>query len=102
MGLTESKKKELHDKKFDDLYAKHKADWQKMATDACAFAKQHISKGVDPLGDDILKFLLPMLEVNDTLRKHQEDKHAKYRRYRESFGEYIVEEHLNTLPKGKP
>ena len=96
MGLTESKKKELHDKKFDDLYLKHKADWRKMAKDACAFAKAHISNGEEPLADDILKFLLPMLEVNDTLRKHQEARHAKYSRYRISFGEYIVEEHLNS------
>lgn len=99
MGLTESKIKDLYDKKFDQLYDQHKADWQKMASDACAFTKTHISKGAEPLADDILKTLLPMLEVNEKLRKHQEKQHAKYKRYRESFGEFIVEEHLKQ-PEG--
>jgi hypothetical protein len=101
MGLTESKKKELHDKKFDDLYVKHKPIWTKMAQEAAAFARKHISKGSEPLADDILKYLVPMLEVNDVLRKHQEDRHAKYRRFRESFGEYIVEDHLNPQHQGE-
>lgn len=99
MGLTESKIKDLHDKKFDELYAKNKADWEKMVVDAYNFTKQHISKGADPLPDDILKTLLPMLEVNEKLRKHQEDKHARYKRYREYFGEYMIEEHLKEQAK---
>lgn len=95
MGLTEIKIKELKDKKFDVLYQKHKAEWEAMVLVAHDFSKQNISKGGDPLADDILKPLLSMLEVNEALRKHQEDRHAKYRRYREAFGEYIVEEFLN-------
>jgi hypothetical protein len=95
LGLTEIKLKELLEKKFDVLYKKHKDDWEAMVVAAHDFAKAHISQGVEPLADDILKPLLTMLEVNEALRKHQEDHHAKYRRYREAFGDYIIEEFLN-------
>jgi hypothetical protein len=98
LGLTEAKTKDLKDKKFDELYKKHKAKWQSMAQTAYDFAKTNISKGAEPLPDDVLKPLLSMLEVDEDLRKHQEVKHAKYSRYRESFGEYIVEEHIKTQP----
>lgn len=94
MGLTELKIKDLHDKKFDDLYKKHKQVWNDLAETAYQFTKNNISKG-DPLPDDILKTLLPMLEVNETLRKHQEDNKARYRRFREYFGEYVIEEYEN-------
>jgi transcription initiation factor IIE alpha subunit len=99
LGLTEIKIKELKDKKFDVLYDKHTKEWAAMVIAAHDFAKANISKGQDPLADDILKPLISMLEVNEILRKHQEDRHAKYRRYRESFGEYIVEEFLKSKNK---
>jgi hypothetical protein len=94
LGLTESKVKDLHDKKFDSLFKKHKDGWVEMAGNAHAFAKKHITDGHDPRADDILKPLLTMLEVNEDLRKHQEDNHARYRRFREFFGEYIVDQYL--------
>jgi len=94
VGLTEIKLKELKEKKFDTLYDKHKPDWEKMVVAAHDFAKKHISHGEEPLADDILKPLLTMLEVNEALRKHQDDRHAKYRRYREAFGDYIVEQYI--------
>jgi hypothetical protein len=93
LGLTELKIKDLHDKKFDDLYTEYEAEWIALAASAYDFTKAHISKG-EPLADDVLKTLLPMLEVNERLRKHQEDNHARYKRFREFFGEYIIEQKL--------
>ena len=102
MGLTESKIKDLKDKQFDKLYEKHKEEWKKMATDAYDFAKKHISGGHEPRPDDVLKALLPMLEVNENLRKHQEDKKARYKRFREYFGDYVVDHHAkHHHPEGK-
>ena len=92
MGLTEAKIKDLHDKKFDKLFDKHKADWVKMANNAFDFAKKNIAGGHSPRPDDILKTLLPMLEVNEELRKHQEDVRARYKRFREFFGDYIIDQ----------
>jgi hypothetical protein len=98
MGLTESKLKDLNDKKFDKLFKKHKDAWLQMATNAHEFAKNHITEGNEPRDDDILKPLLTMLEVNEDLRKHQEDNHARYRRFREAFGDYIVDQFVNHHP----
>jgi hypothetical protein len=99
LGLTESKVKDLHDKKFDNLFKKHQAGWLQMATNAHDFAKLHITAAKEPRADDILKPLLTMLEVNEDLRKHQEDNHARYRRFREYFGEYIVDKYLHPEEK---
>jgi hypothetical protein len=101
LGLTEAKIKDLKDKQFDKLYEKHKQEWEKMATDAHEFAKKHISGGHEPRPDDVLKALLPMLEVNENLRKHQEDNRARYKRFREFFGDYIVDHHRKYKPEEK-
>jgi hypothetical protein len=84
----------LQDKKFDKLYTKHEDAWRTMVRNAYAFAKKSIASGGAPRPDDILKVLLPMLEVNEPLRNHQEEVHAIYRRFREYFGDYIIDEEL--------
>src|SRR5260370_41125418 len=97
MGLTEAKVKDLEDKKFDHLYAKHKAEWAEAVADAYDFAKAHITGGRIPRADDVLKALMITLEVNEHLRDHQEEHHAKYPRFREYFGDYIIDKHLPDL-----
>jgi hypothetical protein len=96
VALTESKIKDLEDKEFDKLFQKHKVDWLKMVSVAYYFTKTNITGGNDPRQDDVLKGLLPMLEVNENLRKHQDEVHARYRRFREYFGEYIIDEFYRT------
>jgi len=91
LGLTESKLKDLIDKKFDKLYEKHQQEWVMMANNAFTTARDHICGGNAPRPDDVLKMLLPMLEPNETLRKHQETVHARYKRFREAFGEYMLD-----------
>jgi len=87
MSLTESKLKDLHDKKFDKLFEKHEAEWKEITTNAYHSAKEHICGGNVPRQDDVLKMLLPMLEPNENLRKHQEENRAKFKHFREAFGE---------------
>lgn len=99
MGLTESKIKDLHDKKFDKLYTKHEEAWRTMVRNAFGFTKKNIADGGEPRADDVLKVLLPMLEVNEDLRKHQEDVHARYKRFREYFGDYIIDQELSHKSK---
>jgi hypothetical protein len=43
VGLTESKIKDLQDKKFDKLYTKHEEAWRTMVRNAFAFAKKSIA-----------------------------------------------------------
>src|SRR5690242_19073135 len=103
MGLTESKVKDLEDKKFDKLYTKHRAEWAKAVENAYAFAKYHVTDGRIPRADDVLKALMITLEVDEHLRDHQEENHAKYPRFREYFGDYIIDKHLPELvAKEKP
>jgi predicted outer membrane protein len=94
MGLTQAKIKDLEDKKFDKLYQKHKIAWLKMVEVAFDFAKVNITGGAEPRPDDVLKTLLGTLEVSKDLRDHQEDVRARYKRYREFFGEYIIDQYL--------
>lgn len=94
MGLTESKIKDLQDKKFDHLFDKHKDTWLKMVDNAYKFAKSHISSGSEPRPDDILKPLLGPLEVSKDLRAHQEDNRARFKKYREYFADYIIDRYL--------
>jgi hypothetical protein len=95
VGLTESKIKDLKDKDFDKLYKKHEEAWRTMVRNALAFARKNVAGGGTPRPDDILKVLLPMLEVNQELRDHQEEVHARYKRFREYFGDYIIDQELS-------
>src|SRR5712692_2180922 len=97
MGLTESKIKDLEEKEFDHLYDRHRAAWLKMAQDAYEFAQAHITGGNPPRQDDVLKLLLPELEVSKDLRNHQEDHHARFKHFREYFGDYVVDKYFQQL-----
>jgi hypothetical protein len=94
MGLTESKVKDLRDKKFDVLYEKQKDVWLAMVGNAHYFARTHVTEGREPRPDDVHKALLPILEVNENLRKHQEDNRARFKHFRDYFGDYIIDKFM--------
>ena len=94
MGLTESKIRDLQDKKFDSFYDKNHPEYETMTSDAYNSARDYICGGASPRPDDVLKMLLPMLETNEHLRKYQENVHARAPRYREAFGEFIIDKHF--------
>ena len=94
MALTEAKIKDLHDKKFDDLYSQHETEWDALYEKAYDFAKDNIAGGNAPRPDDIAKALYPMLEVNEKLREHQEDNRARARRFVLWFAEYVIDKNL--------
>ncbi len=94
MALTESKIKDLESKKFDKLYEKEQSHWSKLASNAFLAARDHICSGHQPRPDDVLKMLLPMLEPDVLLRHHQENNHCQYKRWREMFAEYMIDNHF--------
>lgn len=94
MALTESKIKDLEDKKFDELYTKHQAKWDTAVKNARDFAKKHVTSGNDPRADDVLKVLLPTIEADQDLRDHQEDQKGRAKRFVTFFGEYIIDKNL--------
>ena len=99
MSLTESKVKDLQDKKFDKLFEKHKPEWTEITTNAFETARDNICGGKEPRQDDVLKMLMPMLEPNETLRKHQEEHHARFKMFREAFAEYKIDIYYRNLGK---
>ena len=99
MSLTESKVKDLQDKKFDKLFAKHQEEWTEITSNAFITARDNICDGKMPRQDDVLKMLMPMLEPNETLRKHQEEHRARFKHYREAFAEYMIDIYYQNLKK---
>ena len=97
MGLTESKIKDLVEKKFDRLYERHRQAWLDMVKEAYNFAKAHITGGNPPRADDVLKLLMAELEVSEDLRKHQEENRARFKHFREYFGDYIIDKYFQHL-----
>ena len=99
MSLTESKLKDLGDKNFDKLFEKHKDEWHEITGNAYTSAKDHICGGKIPRQDDVLKMLLPMLEPNERLRKHQDENKARYKHFREAFAEYLIDKYYHRMEK---
>ena len=102
MSLTEAKVIELHDKKFDTLFEKNKQEWIEITWNAYNVARDHICGGKPPRQDDVLKVLLPMLETNERLRKHQEQHHARFKHYREAYAEYMIDIYFKEIVKEEP
>jgi response regulator RpfG family c-di-GMP phosphodiesterase len=101
LSLTESKLIDLQDKKFDKLFEKKEEEWMEMASNAYNVARDHVCGRKEPRQDDVLKVLLPMLETNETLRKHQEQHKARFKHYREAFAEYMIDIYFKSLTEKK-
>jgi len=96
MGLSESKKKDLEAKDFHKLYEdrKLKPRWVAIAGKARDYAKENITGGEEPRPDDIAEALLPILNADNDLRKHQKDNRAMAKKYKVAFADYIVDQAL--------
>jgi hypothetical protein len=96
MGLSESKKKDLEAKDFDSLFnhRKHHGKWAAIAQKAHAYAKENITEGSEPRPDDVAEALLPILNADTDLRKHQTDNRAMAKKYKLAFADYIVDQIL--------
>ena len=94
MALTEAKIKDLVAKKFDRLLDNEWNQWSIMAEAAYGHAQEFITDGRIPRPDDVAKVLLPMLEVDERLRRHQEDNYARAKRFTEWFTEYVIDKYL--------
>jgi hypothetical protein len=94
MGMSESKKEMLEAKNFHKLYLdkKHHDKWVGAANSAYAYAKKNITHGEEPRPDDVAEALLPILNADSDLLKHQSENHATAKRYREAFADYIVDQ----------
>jgi hypothetical protein len=96
MGYSASKKDLLESKDFHVLFSnkKHHAKWVDAAKAAQAYAKAEITHGEEPRPDDIAGALLPILNADPDLLKHQRENHATAEKYREAFADLIVDQVL--------
>jgi hypothetical protein len=65
------------------------------------YHSQRICGGREPRQDDVRKMLLPMLEPNEKLRRHQEENKARFKHFRESFAEFLIDEYFRSIGIGK-
>jgi hypothetical protein len=103
MGLSESKKEELEAKDFHVLFsdkAKNRK-WVALAHAAQKYAKENITGGEEPRPDDVAEALLPILNADAELRKHQRANRATSTRYRVYFSDYIVDQVIVEPTRGK-
>jgi len=63
VALTESKIKDLQDKKFDKLFDKHTDEWTEITKHAFCAARDNICEGKTPRQDDVLKMLMAGADV---------------------------------------
>jgi hypothetical protein len=93
MALNETKKKNLEDKEFDDLFndPEQKVKWSELATNAYEYAKKNITQGSEPRLDDISGVLYPIVAADEVFRAHQDKVQARAKRWIEWFTEYIVD-----------
>ena len=93
MALNETKKKNLEDKDFDDLFSdpKKNVKWAQLASNAYNYAKENTTKGKEPRLDDVSIVLYPVVEADPDFRSHQDANNAHGKRFALWFTEYIVD-----------
>jgi hypothetical protein len=91
MALNETKKKNLEDKDFDELFAEKKPKWAQLAANAYEYAKNNTTGGKEPRLDDVSIVLYPVIEADPDFRAHQDANSARSKRWSLWFTEYIVD-----------
>jgi hypothetical protein len=93
MAMSQSKEADLKSKDFDKLLQSKKYNGKLISSGerAYTFARDNITAGSEPRPDDVSEVLLPVLDHDPDLRKHQSENDAKDEKYRRLFVDYIVD-----------
>ena len=96
MGYSAAKRDLLESHDFHKLFSndKHHTKWVTAAQSAYEYAKKSITQDEEPLPDDVADALLPILNADPDLLKHQRDNRATAKKYREAFADLIVDQVL--------
>ena len=98
MALDATKEQVLKDVSLVDLFEQHRDLWKADATDAYEFCTKYLDT-VRP--DDVIKPLLPVLEVTPKLRDYLAQKRLSQQYWYERFGELIVDRLWDELKKNR-
>ena len=99
MGLTATRAVRLEDAGFDGLFQSKKALWKRLAKAAYEYVAPEIeARGESVRQDDLIRPLLPVLEISPDLRAFLSEKSLKQKYWYEWFGEWIVDRVWAELP----
>lgn len=97
MALTLKKEQRITDSKLDQLYKNNKKLWLDKARKAYDYFDSSKPQGEHTRVDDVAGVLLPMLDVDKTLKKFLQGNGLKQKYYVSDFCDYILEETWDSL-----
>jgi len=92
MGLTARKALALEDAGLDAFFAKEKALWTEMASEAFTYTADFVKDAGEPVRpDDLIPVLVPVLEVTQKLREYLVENRLRQKYWFTWFGEIIID-----------
>lgn len=97
MALTLEAEQRLERVSLAAFYKKHQAMWHKAAKKTYGFIKVNFPPGSLIRRDDVAKALIPILEVNETLREKINIARLRQKFWIRDFGDLIIDQTWDDL-----
>jgi hypothetical protein len=91
MGLTLEAEQALAAAKMTNFFDANRGTWTAAAKKAYDYAKGNFPKGSAVRPDDVAKFLVPILAVNERLKKELSAKRLRQKFWVTDFADLIIE-----------
>jgi hypothetical protein len=101
MALTLEAEQRLQDVGLVGLYDEHVAMWLKAAKETKAFIAGNFPSGSKIRRDDVAKGLIPVLEVNETLKDKLNESKLRGKFWIKDFADLIIDRTWDELEKVK-
>ena len=101
MALTLEAEQRLEAMGLLALYNEHQAAWVETAKQTKDFVTENFPEGSKIRRDDVAKALIPILEVNETLKDELDDKKLRGKFWIKDFADLIIDQTWDELEKAK-
>jgi hypothetical protein len=101
MALTLEAEQRLEAVELIALFTAHEAAWLQAAKETKEFIAGNFPKGSKIRRDDVAKALIPILEVNETLKDKLNDKKLRGKFWIKDFADLIIDRTWEELEKAK-
>src|SRR6266446_9284977 len=101
MALTLEAEQRLEAVRLVALYTEHEAAWLQAAKETKTFIAGNFPEGAKIRRDDVAKALIPILEVNETLKDELNDKKLRGKFWIKDFADLIIDRTWEELEKAK-
>jgi hypothetical protein len=102
MALTLEAEQRLETVSLVGLYTEHSAVWLNAAKETKEFIASNFPEGAKIRRDDVAKGLIPVLEVNETLKDKLNESKLRGRFWIKDFADLIIDRTWNELEKVTP